>query len=465
MTTNITERIIGKIVLQAQIENKTNLLISSGSDEQFDFEVVRDADNKPFIPGSSFAGMLRSYFEKQIDLTFSGYKTQSDYFWGTRNAKETHTYQSHIIIDDLFMSNNTETSSRDGVSIDYATGVADNKYDYEFVPPGASFTMNMEITLREGCDVELIKSFVKFIVEEGEKQKYFQGAFSTHNFGMLEWKHTKVYFFDFKNKPKGDDNQWFKFLDKELTVEEIKDFLLPAEAIPLPEKNKTIRNDLTINATFTIKNNLIIGSPNFDIDTHTDKTHLLAGKEPVITGKSVRGALRHRSSKILKTISPGTTVEYIDSLFGFVDKERNKAKPGRIKAKDVEISATKNHQQNRIKICRLTGKVIEGALMTEQMITRGTFNLVFTVQNYEATDLFILLQSLKDMVQQDLPVGGNKTIGRGILIGEELVIKDDEKEIKWEKGSNKVKYPKEWETILKGNWTDILKEKKFADKT
>ncbi len=48
----------GKIVLQGQIQNLSPLHIGCGSGDRSDLDILLDENDKPFIPATSFCGVL-----------------------------------------------------------------------------------------------------------------------------------------------------------------------------------------------------------------------------------------------------------------------------------------------------------------------------------------------------------------------------------------------------------------------
>ncbi len=167
-----------------------------------------------------------------------------------------------------------------------------------------------------------------------------------------------------------------------------------------------------------------------------DKTYLtIAMGEPVLSAKSVRGAIRHRALRILKTLNPSDDKGRLRSLFGFVDEQTKASAKAKFRSRESVIRNTHLHTQSRISICRLTGKTMPGALLTEEMIQGGHFSLELEIAEYRMEELKLVLLVLKDMIHEDLPIGGNKTIGRGVLIGDSLtVIGSDGNEINWKRG-------------------------------
>ena len=57
--------VLKRRVFFVQIQLDSPLNIASGEDEWTDADVLRDYDENPFIPGTSLAGAMRAYIEKE----------------------------------------------------------------------------------------------------------------------------------------------------------------------------------------------------------------------------------------------------------------------------------------------------------------------------------------------------------------------------------------------------------------
>jgi CRISPR/Cas system CSM-associated protein Csm3 (group 7 of RAMP superfamily) len=309
---------------------------------------------------------------------------------------------------------------RDGVAIDHETnlGRVGSKFDYELIEPGAKFNLNAEITIRSDFDSDTILQFLYFITQKGRNGEYQQGAFKSSGFGILHWSEIKLFKFDFKAN---EGKDWFKYLETKSSTNIYKNNECELKIIK--------RECLTIEGKFSLKNSLIIRSDgdqtNADIKA-PDKTHLKndAGVA-LLTGKSLKGAIRHRALKILNTIGHSNPEGFIDDLFGFVNEKSKKAEASRIKSFETKVEHADQLQiQPRIKIDRFTGGTIEHALMQSQPIwhKNETISLRFEIDNCTEAEAALLLLVMKDLFNEDLPIGGEKAIGRGVLTGKELTV-------------------------------------------
>ena len=164
-----------RLNLKGKVETLTAIRIGAGrstSPVSSDLPVVRDAANRPYIPGSSFKGVFRSYLESVLrslaeDRRVVCNPTDENEQCITRQEMEAlrakrddqqilnHTcwvcqlfgsswYASKLQIRDLHVQRDLwfdQYQQRDGVAIDRDTEtVSDRKlYDYEVVPAGVMF--------------------------------------------------------------------------------------------------------------------------------------------------------------------------------------------------------------------------------------------------------------------------------------------------------------------------------------
>jgi CRISPR/Cas system CSM-associated protein Csm3 (group 7 of RAMP superfamily) len=414
-------KLTGKIILKAIVTNTSPMLIASGKGDWIDFEVICDAKGNPFIPASGFAGMVRNSFNEIDSVSVATYDECFGYFWGSDEDKKES--QSHIIIDDLKLDGNCSVVERDGVKINHTTNLGEDgeKYDYQLLEPGAKFNLNMEVTLREGFDEDTFLQFLYFIAQKGKKGEYQQGAFKSSGFGILKWTDVEIYSFDFP----ADGQKWLSYLSGK--AEGSTNTYSP-EKLTIQTKPK---DSLVIEGVFAIKDSLIIRSDgdqtNSDIKA-PDSTHLKNTKgEALLTAKTQKGAIRHRAQRIMNTIRQSSSEELINSLFGYVDVDESikEAKPSRIKSFETKVeNADQKQVQPRIKIDRFTGGTVEHALMQSQPLWHKSeaFTLRFEIGKCTEAEAALMLLVMKDLFNEDLPIGGEKAIGRGVLTGKELSV-------------------------------------------
>ena len=151
-----------------------------------------------------------------------------------------------------------------------------------------------------------------------------------------------------------------------------------------------------------------------------DKIHVKSNGKAVLTGTSLKGAIRARAVKIINTLG-GDGAELVKEVFGWADSE-GKSKDKRKSRIVVEESVIENADekiQYRIKIDRFTGGVIDGALFESKPLWHKDeiINVKIKLKNAKEWEVGLLLLVLKDLWSGDLPIGGEKSIGRGVLKG------------------------------------------------
>ncbi len=413
----------GKIVIQGELHLKSPMIIGSGQDEFADIEVIKDSEGNPFIPATSLTGIIRHYLyenhlkrSKEIDQFF-GYSIK-------KNNEKHESIQSAFICHDLY-AQKADLRIRDGVKIDPSSQIAEDmgKYDFEIIEMGAVFDLFWEVTIRNIHDPDTFKQLLATMISSLMKGNIHLGAKTNSGFGKCKLKKLCISQFDFSNKD--DVLRWLKQdFSKGTTKFDCKLFE--------PEYyNKTF----CIEARFAIKNSLIVRSYSEE-ENMPDATSITSNGKYVLPGTSVKGAIRHRALKILKTLEIDDAQERINNLFGTAGKNID-SKKGRVLIEEKKIKKVYSEIQNRIKIDRFTGGTIKTALFNSMPLWSKdhcdeSVNIIIKIRNYEEWEIGLLLHVLKDLWSEDLPIGGEKNIGRGILKGICACIKWDGKYLKIE---------------------------------
>ncbi|MEG3858216.1 RAMP superfamily CRISPR-associated protein, partial [Microcoleus sp. herbarium12] len=157
------------------------------------------------------------------------------------------------------------------------------------------------------------------------------------------------------------------------------------------------------------------------------KSHRNDELKPVLSGTSLAGVLRHRAERIVNTLGGSSTL--VNELFGFVQEKE--AKSSRLVVHEKVIENATELVQTRIAIDRFTGGAYHGALFDEQPIFGGSVCIELELRNPKDNEIGLLLLLLKDLWTQDLPVGGESSIGRGRLQGESATLTWKKYQKKW----------------------------------
>ena len=309
------QKIKGKIVLRGQIKCLSPVHIGSGRDKNTDMDIIRDAEGKPFIPATSFVGILRHALLGEV---FNG-KQDDDFknFWGY--TEDDKGQQSALLCSNITPAGNSEMKviTRDGIRIENRTGIASDqgKFDIELLERGARLNLNMEFTYH-GYNENYVKKTVCTIYDLLSKGQISIGAKTNAGFGrvVLLENETSIYLFDF-------------FHNKRTVYNWLKQNFSPEDMISAGELGEPFRSkkrQFSITANLKLKNSLIVRS--YDSQPELpDATQLTSLNDRVIPGTSLKGAIRARAERILNTLRLKNAEEIRINLFGFVEDEIGRA--------------------------------------------------------------------------------------------------------------------------------------------
>ncbi len=403
----------GRIILRGSLELLSPLHIGSGTDDNSDLDIALDSDQRPYIPGTSVAGVLLDHLSS-AEASVQKYITAA--FGKTDNGVAA---QSFLEISDCCLTGTPpDIEIRDGIKINHKTGLTEDKakYDFEIVPKGALFSFKVETSFEEENRkwLQILFNTIKYELEQS-KPRF--GAKTNSGLGKVILKKGKIHFYDFAQK-----DALLRYLKRE-------DGFSPEETA----RYEIQRDEFIIDAWFDLKTSLLSRSYSKSPDA-PDTTHIKSGNSFVQQGTSTKGAVSSRAERILNTLFKDKRAEYLfKDLFGFVntkalnEKDAN-AKISRIRIDETVIAPSKiaAEVQTRIKVDRFTGGTVDGALFDSMPLFRKNktlenkekvLNLTMTIFNASDADKGLLLLILKDLWTADLALDGGKGIGQGTLEG------------------------------------------------
>ncbi len=402
---NSQARLTKIYLIRGKLRNLSPFLIGRGEGDVHDVEILKDERGNPFIPATSLIGALKSAVEKKFEIPNDD---SWRYFWGNRETNK-NVMQSHFIVDDAYLPDDVyiKVPYRDGVKIDPKNGRAVDqcKYDYELIEVQCTFPFSAELKIRscmESSDVEKILSACMRVLESGELQL---GAQTTKGFGRFKLENFEIHAFVFPD----DGAKFIQWLETDQCPSQCR-----IDTSELPRLKLKNRRDFEIEANFELKHALMIRSYTAD-PNKPDIVHLRADEKPIISGSSLKGAIRARALRIVHTL--GKREEMLSNLFGTIDSENKKK--SRFWVDETQIENACSEVQVRIKIDRFTGGVIEGALVESEPLWhhKEEIRVRMGIRNFQDWEAGLILLVLKDLWMEDLPIGGEKAIGRGILKG------------------------------------------------
>jgi CRISPR/Cas system CSM-associated protein Csm3 (group 7 of RAMP superfamily) len=395
----------GMIVLKGTIELQSPMLIGSGENENSDIDVLVDSERNPFIPATSFVGVLKNYLSPVEDIEKNNFKL----FWGYSEGE--NTMQSILSCSDLQLSNLTEIVVREGVEIDMEKGIAEpkGKFDFEIVERGTQFNLKLEADYDDSNEV-FIKMMFETIKYELENTNIRVGAKTKSGLGKIILKNSDLFEYNFSNK------------------DDVLNYFKKAGTNHYSSKGKfdVKSNEFVIDAWFDLKTSLISRSYSTNPEA-PDSTHIKSLNDYIMPGIGLKGAISSRAERILNTkFADGRAELVYKSLFGFVDKNKKEAKRSRVCIEETILPKEKlvAELQNRIKIDRFTGGTIKGALFDsmplfrkDKSVPEKVIKIKISIKDYEKYEAGLMLLVLKDLWTGDLPIGGEKNVGRGVLEG------------------------------------------------
>ncbi|GHT29228.1 hypothetical protein AGMMS49574_05370 [Bacteroidia bacterium] len=449
---------IARIVIEA----KTPLAVGSGDKDLLTDSVVsRDANNLPFIPGSTIAGIIRHAIrELGFDDTYFGYgksdrkpksegQEQGDLYpitGRTRSHGSEIIFTSAQIVDkggkaieglisskSEYLQKFDELPIRQHVRIN-EKGTAEKekhgKFDEQVVFKGTRFCFEIELLSMKKDD-----SNFTHVLNELAKDTIRIGGGTRKGFGEIEIVECRRLKFDLS-----DSNDLTKYINKSSSLND-SNWILNASTNPNNQSSDNwteYKLELTPDDFFLFGSGF--GNDEADMTPVTEKFIYWDDKgNPtwkedtiLIPGSSIKGAVSHRVAfhynKLKKFFvgNENATIGYdneaVRALFGFAIDNDN-IQRGNVMISDVIQSKRdeKSKILNHVSIDRFTGGAIEGALFTES-VTYGKDNiyvLVFKVNNnvLKGDIEEVLEKTLFDITNGMLPIGGGVNRGHGCFSG------------------------------------------------
>ena len=431
-----------RIVVEGELVLLTPAHFGNGDgSEATDMPLLTDSldPTRPLLTGASLAGALRAYLRRVSNNEAS---LDTALFGGAHGDDEGE--QSPLIVDDA-LGQAAGVELRDGVKLDPTTRTAAEGalFNIETWAAGTVFPLRLELILLDREDQREIPMQALAAALTGlSNGSITLGARKRRGYGQARVEQWRIRRFNLAESvddlldwlQKGNDKLDGTAITvatqdgnrKPLTDDELMTVLLRAfgsSAQPISNQE----NVFTLSAEFALESSLLIRGSTGRDDLGPDMVHLHSrrnGKQepmPILSGTSLAGALRARATRILNTLNPNKTQQIIAEMFGPEMKGKVTPKASRVVVEECEIvNAVTDLVQNRIRIDRFTGGVVEGALFSEQPAF-GKKDTCLTIRlrllDPKDYEIGLLLLLLKDLWTGDLPLGGEISVGRGRLRG------------------------------------------------
>ena len=379
----MSNKITHRYYLKGVLRNTAPLLIGSGGSDVADIEMVKDSDGNPMIPGTSIAGVLRSFCGDEA------------FFGGTDdNAELSPVRTYHAVVTDK------ECVVRDGVKLNYLTKTAleTGKYDYEVIEPGSKFEFRMEMVIREQNKFDILDDAFHSLINALRDGVVVFGAKTMRGLGDVVLENAQL----LALKMPEDKDKWIKFDWDESAFDSV-----------IRETGSMCKNE--INVEFAIVDSLLIRSYAKKAEGD-DSSHLsYADGSSVVSGTSWGGLLRSTCWHILKELQAEEIDNKLNCIFGYVDEDNKQAKKSKIRISESVITGGNKLSYTRNKIDRFTGGTVDGALFSHSPHYGGKVCLKLSIGGLEQWERGLVRLALKDIGNGIRPLGGETSVGRGTL--------------------------------------------------
>ena len=387
-----------KIVYSIYVTLSSPLCISQGNGILTDNDVLVNGEGIPFIPGSSVAGAMRGYIEKD---------KQQDCVFGYEDMERNTGRMSSIFVSDLYFDSIVHTAVRDGVRLSSKkTAVSQGKFDMEVIDTGATGHFYMELQLREKDNESVMLAQLQQVFCGWREKEIRLGSKKTRGYGEVRLLSVKKKVFhkdnilEYKDAyclPQKQDTSWENVDLESFVIEKAKYITI---SLPL-----RLEGGISIRQYSAKK-----GEP--------DYVHITANGKPVIPGTSFAGAIRHRLREVLLQLGAKNYQEIIDNIFGYVNTGTEKdACVSNILIGECILENSKRLIMVRNGISRFESGAKNGVLFKEASYIGGTTTLEIKVKatDTSAETIGLLLLVLRDVQNGFLAVGGQTAVGRGLF--------------------------------------------------
>ncbi len=440
-----SRHIIERIVVEGKLILLTPTHLGGGNAVgPTDMTLIRDeVTGCPLLTGTSIAGALRNYL-RQVAHGYTGKPGRESpvvqLFGGERGDDK--GAQSLLIVDDA-LGQNVHLEIRDGVRIDPKTGTAHieerdgrkqgAKFDMELLSAGTIFPLRFELLVPQGQG-DVLKETLTRALQGFERGEISLGARKRRGFGRCRVEQWRIVRYDLTSA----DGLLAWLEESESDVQKGSNIATLLGVEPTEDDH---RHRFTVKATFRLETPLLIRSEADGAEMGADNAHLRSwqnGKRvPVLPGTSLAGVLRHRALRILNTLSPDIGQQKVRELFGGQEEtaeDKRKLTASRLVVHETIIEGGHNLVQARVKIDRFTGGAYPAALFSEApLFGRPQVTVEIALRNPQDWEIGLLLLLLKDLWTGDLPIGGERSIGRGRLRGVRATLRlhRDDEQVEW----------------------------------
>lgn len=415
-----SDRVIARLYAKGEFRLESAAHFGGGEPGMVDMTLVRGPDGRPCIQGSSIAGAARTWLARRLHPWEEFIR--GDKYWnrvilfGYNSEDEQLTMSSLRVSDAAVVDDTFEVALRDGVRLDNKSGIAVEgaKYDFEVVEPGSRFLLQLCCVIRgneQQLQQELEDQFHALLhgFRLGEVPL---GARTSRGLGR-----GRVEFWEYSRLEMHEKEDILAWLNREPFKKGTT--TLPEDTLP------DNRSFLQIRADFSLNHSLLVRQVHVD-QGKADLRQFCAAGRPLLPGTSLAGSLRARVEFIARLIwdNKDTVGKTLAEMFGPLhDKgQENALWRSRIGVEESFVQNTEFRRQDRVAIDRFTGGALEHAKFDEEPVVvldgeKENLSMVITLENPRNYEIGLLLLTLKDFWLGRVGLGGEASLGRGLLSG------------------------------------------------
>jgi len=415
--------------------------------------VVKDIDDRAYIPGTSLKGNIRSWLKREscvpcnvLEELFGSEDSQKEdalggkaEFWNAyalpeQSISSNSPYWEQKRLIDVMVSVSIDRSKR--------TAIKEKLFHYEFVPPGVKFLLT--IIIPYAGEDEVIPLI--YALEHGfsDDDPIIIGASSSNDWGKLNWKLNCISKIDPEDVRKWIcDNSADKACDfVPLQEDEIETLLNKANELKINSSSKTEK----INIKLKFKGPFLVNDPSQVEKNETDKTE---NKGPdhiprrnyenkvVLPASSFRGAFRSQAERIIRTLggyacdpsdpcNPKEKLCLACQIFGATGQK------SLISFTDfVQCNEEENIRQEFVAIDRFTGGGAKSFKFSADAIIDPELEGTMAIsEKLKCWEIGLLALTLRDLQDGDITFGFGSSKGYGKCEAEtNFFVKENEERI------------------------------------
>lgn len=399
---------------------------SSNSDDSLPVNVVaKDAQEKPYIPGSTIRGFLRHQVEdSELKYFLFGHARQSA-------ESTTEGRIGALRVYDAVFTNDFQRLLQTRNSIEPVIGTAKQHHIYteEYVPTGSTFSLELQL---ESVESSIDQAALETIMGSLERINQIPiGKSTSIGQGHMEWNPAVAIAISkndilnwLKQTGKKSPGALWKNLLKKRTISYKKNnsIFQTNEKHLVPLDWKSLRYQL-INVGPLLINDPLDPEVKAN-DTNNERSQnapnlvsMKRGNEYLLPGSTMKGWFRAHCRRVLLTITQGTREDHVDELIGqMFGSATTDGNASLIRFDDATSPVTGAHEQTFTAVDRFTGGVKGSALYQIKAVSSGhIFAAAIHINEKKIKDWMklIMVHAWSDALRGDIRIGWGKSRGYG----------------------------------------------------